>query len=660
MNELPLKEISINELFVIGEKNCIYEVPIYQRNYAWEKDEISALVQDVYDSYLKDCTSNYFIGTLVSYQKDNNVFEVIDGQQRLTTIYLILKVLGISINYRLTYRSRKKSDQTLLNPSNDKTDINEKDKGIINGYKYANEALNEVDNKHKDNFKEYFLNNVHIIHYQVPKDVDLNHYFEVMNSRGEQLEKHEIVKAKLMQHLSDNDKIKFNAIWNACSQMSVYVQQNINAQNVFYGDKFLLETFDNLQIVSSDAEKHFSILNIIQSGNSADIKEEKVKNDQFQPIIDFPNFLLIILKIKRLEDDDFIPQNFNLDDKFLLNEFEEKYQFNEQRVKDFAYKMLKARFFLDNYNVHHTEDDEKYGNNPWILRFLKKDGYKYIPENLLGNTPEQDKLVHLLSMFEVSFTARQRKNYLFYILLYLLNNKTDTSGYSIFVEKMADRYFNNVYLNKTNLNEINTPNPNSFDSEILNSNTLDNSELPKRTADDFINIYGDGSQKTAGVPLFVFNYLDFKIWELYETRLRGERIKESSFKRKEFFDILGCEDFGLKIFDDFYFSRTRRSLEHFYPQATANGEDGHLDENKINCFGNFAMISASANSMGSNWDPQTKIDHYLKDASGKINRIGVSSLKFMIMMQMCKDHGKWDFEDIKLHQSKMVEIMLFE
>ena len=137
-------------------------------------------------------------------------------------------------------------------------------------------------------------------------------------------------------------------------------------------------------------------------------------------------------------------------------------------------------------------------------------------------------------------------------------------------------------------------------------------------------------------------------------------MKESSLERKEFFDILGCEDFGLKIFDDFYFSRTRRSLEHFYPQATADGKDGHLDENQINCFGNFAMISASANSMGSNWDPQTKIDHYLKDASGKINRIGVSSLKFMIMMQMCKDHGKWDFEDIKLHQSKMVEIMLFE
>lgn len=664
MNEVPLKEININELFVKGEKNYTYEVPIYQRNYAWEKDEISALVQDIYDSYKKDSASNYYIGTLVSYPKGDNIFEVIDGQQRLTTIYLILKALNITINNRLTYRARKKSDKTLINPSDDKTDVNQKDQGIIKGYKYANDALNEIDNEQKEQFKHFFLNNVHIIHYQVPKDVDLNHYFEVMNSRGEQLEKHEIVKAKLMQHLSNDDKIKFNAIWEACSQMNVYVQHNLNADGVFDRDKFLLDNFDNLSISNRNTEKHLSISDIIQNGNYSDIKEEKVKNDQFQPIIDFPNFLLIVLKIMRLDDNGFNPQKFNLDDKFLLEEFEMNYKFNEQKVKDFAYKLLKARFFLDNYVVHHAEVDDKYGNNPWILRFVKKEGYKYIPENLLGNTPEQDKLVHLLSMFEVSFTARQRKNYLFYIIDYLTyNDNINKSDYIIFVEKLAERYFFNVYLDKTKLNQINTPEPGSFDSVILDQEAVENAKyfttkLNVKTPNDFAEIYGNGLEITAGVPLFVFNYLDFKIWKYYLEH--GKGTDEKSVARKNFFDKLGCKDFGLKIFDEFYFSRTRRSLEHFYPQATANGKDGQLDENQINCFGNFAMISASANSMGSNWDPQTKIDHYLKDASGKVNRVGVSSLKFMIMMQMCKDHGKWDFDKIKQHQEKMVEMLLFE
>ena len=47
---LPLKEISINELYNSSNK-VIYEVPIYQRNYAWEKDEIATLIQDTYDAY---------------------------------------------------------------------------------------------------------------------------------------------------------------------------------------------------------------------------------------------------------------------------------------------------------------------------------------------------------------------------------------------------------------------------------------------------------------------------------------------------------------------------------------------------------------------------------------------------------------------------------
>ena len=71
------------------------------------------------------------------------------------------------------------------------------------------------DEKSMECFKKFFLDRVHIIHYQVPKDIDLNHYFEIMNSRGEQLEKHEIIKARLMSVLQDlDDKSKFNAISN--------------------------------------------------------------------------------------------------------------------------------------------------------------------------------------------------------------------------------------------------------------------------------------------------------------------------------------------------------------------------------------------------------------------------------------------------------------
>jgi hypothetical protein len=146
--------------------------------------------------------------------------------------------------------------------------------------------------------------------------------------------------------------------------------------------------------------------------------------------------------------------------------------------------------------------------------------------------------------------------------------------------------------------------------------------------------------------------------------MRGEKLKNDSKERSEFFKRLGCNDFGLKIFEQFYFSRTRRSLEHYYPQANATGKNGALDANQINCLGNYAMIGSEMNSSGSNWSPKTKLDHYL-DSSGKIKQISVASIKFMIMMQTCKDNQngreagpEWIFQDIIEHQSKMLAIML--
>ena len=73
-----------------------------------------------------------------------------------------------------------------------------------------------------------------------------------MNSRGEQLEKHEIVKAKLMEKLDTDDERKaFNRIWECCSEMSVYVQQNLDGikpEDIFGKtlDGFIPESFADI------------------------------------------------------------------------------------------------------------------------------------------------------------------------------------------------------------------------------------------------------------------------------------------------------------------------------------------------------------------------------------------------------------------------------
>jgi len=671
--QLPLKEVSIEQLFMGAEK-CIYEIPIYQRNYAWEKDEITALVQDVYDAYKKNPKVPYYIGTLVSYHKGDRVFEVIDGQQRLTTILLVLEALDIHPSNRLAYRARKKSDDTLKSiPS---FNVEEKDRGIENGYRHVKTAIGDsVPDEDLSGFKTYFREQVHIIHYQVPKDIDLNHYFEIMNSRGEQLEKHEIVKANLMERLStDEERQLFNRIWESCAEMSVYVQQNledVKTEDIFGNTlcDFLPKSFGEIQEKyrnnkkkGTDAERKITLQEILKAEERtewAQSNAEAERKDSFQPIIDFPNFLLIVLKISRMSEPDFNPLKFNLDDKELLNEFDQA-KMDYEKVKAFAFNLLKCRFLLDNYVVHHSKEDDTLDSNPWKLQVWQKDQEtrKGQLRNLSDDRHLQERMAHLLSMFEVSFTARQRKNYLFYCLLYLSKDSNrNIPVYADYLESLAERYFYEVYLDNCKLNSINTPLPGSFDEAILSGNALKQGIIPHKDRSVFITIYGDGRQASRGIPLFIFNYLDYKLWRLYDADLRGESVKEVSRERKLFFDRLGCGDFGLKLFDQFYFSRTRRSLEHYYPQANATGLDGALNEDQINCFGNYAMIGSEANSSGSNWSPKTKLDHYL-DPSGKISQISVASLKFMIMMQICKDNQEWSFEEIEGHQEKMVSILI--
>lgn len=85
-----------NHKFTIEEafRDCFYIVPDYQREYIWSDKEVGKLLEDIDDEIGGSSTSEYFIGTiLVSPTAQKNHYEVIDGQQRLTTFFLILCAL---------------------------------------------------------------------------------------------------------------------------------------------------------------------------------------------------------------------------------------------------------------------------------------------------------------------------------------------------------------------------------------------------------------------------------------------------------------------------------------------------------------------------------------------------------------------------------------
>ena len=133
----------------IFNSGAYYEIPLYQRAYAWEDKEIGQLIEDINDIKVDGKTTvqpNYYIGTLIVSKQDNEEkYEVVDGQQRLTTLYLLFNYLGIETKPTLTFACREKSNYSLRNIKNVIDIINEN----IEAIKYKddnNEFEHSIEN----------------------------------------------------------------------------------------------------------------------------------------------------------------------------------------------------------------------------------------------------------------------------------------------------------------------------------------------------------------------------------------------------------------------------------------------------------------------------------------------------------------------------------
>ena len=133
--------LSVNRLL----NEDTYAIPLYQRNFAWTYDEIEQLLNDVADA-VQENRDNYYIGTLVV-NKENNIFKIIDGQQRTTALNLIALALKHEFGFdrleavNLTFPARQKSNKNIKDLFA-KQEISEDDENeLTRGYRYAKDAL---------------------------------------------------------------------------------------------------------------------------------------------------------------------------------------------------------------------------------------------------------------------------------------------------------------------------------------------------------------------------------------------------------------------------------------------------------------------------------------------------------------------------------------
>ena len=612
-----------------------YIIPIYQRNFEWGESEIRQLILDIYDYSVDNYDKDYYIGTLIVYDRKNN-FEIIDGQQRLTTLCILLslikneyedkykKYITENYNLNLTFDSRKNSTETLktlFNKNKNYTEkyISENSNSITEGYIICKKVLSEILNKDNEyKFFKYLFENVKILRVLVLEDTDLNHYFEIMNSRGEQLEKHEILEARLLEKLdNENDKFIFNLIWEACSNMESYIQLGFKKDlrdRIFKNDLNTLISKEELYSIdykynnlNIDKETK-TIEDIIKlENNISDFENDKEDNEEqelFNSIINFPNFLLHVLKIQVSYKNEYMPLYDNrlekdktpLDDKRLLETFNIFLENGDKEkiknfVKSFGYNLLKIKFLFDKYIIKRELKSDNWSLKQLKLSENKKSNYYKYTFSENDNNEEYDtginkKILMLLSMFHTSYPTLVYKNWLNYVLKYLFREKNiNAEDYKNKLKNLAKERYKKIIEN---------------DEDILNEGT--------------------------DVPHFIFNYLDYLLWE------------DDNYKK---LNISIDDNISLKI-NNFKFT-FRSSVEHYYPQNPLSGET--LKEDMLNNFGNLCLISRSKNSKLSNSLPRAKKEHYINN--------DIDSIKQAIMMS----YNNWGEEEIKKHGKEMKKLL---
>lgn len=634
-----------------------YIIPLYQREYAWGEKQIVRLIEDISDA---ENVNKYYIGTLIVSERNDKKLEVIDGQQRLTTLFLLLNCLEETTKKHLTFECRDRSNYTLENiqkavEGKNGLDEKQQEDNIVKGVEIIKRTL-EKEEKSNDGFIDTLkkkLKKVILFQIIVPKHTDLNRYFEIMNTRGEQLAQHDILKAHLMKDLESDERARFARIWDACSDMDGYVQMHFSPKRrkILFGDDWnkmpeednIWPQHNSLSTQQSgntqEAKNNWTIEGIlkqteVQTSTEIESKEERTR---FESIIDFPHFLLHTLKVylrKNGISDDDVNINKQLDDKKLTDNFDavETYlgEKNNYQSGDFARKfivcLLQTRFTFDQYIIkrEYTSKNEA-EDGEWSLKTLyaskrQKGNNKttyYKNSTFIGKGSRNQESVNkylckenlmIQSALRVSYTSPKEMHWITELLK------------DLYVVK-RDNIFTDEY-------------PKSIAKDMGDEILTFTENIAAKAVNSFIgNDKQDDKWKESGTatPHILFNYLDYLLWK-----------KEP------------------QKFNDFIFE-FRNSVEHWFPQHPSDGTIKPWDDDSwgitadqkstVDRLGNLCLVQRNVNSRFTNNSPASKKTMW-EDST-----IKKGSLKLRLMSEATKDDNEWRTTACAKHEEAMIKIL---
>ena len=194
---------SLRAIADLGGKNFI--VPSYQRSYRWGEREIQALLQDIWDFAQMQNQSDFYCLQPVVVKNNKEKYRIIDGQQRLTTIFLIIKFLENKDFFNISYETRLNSTKFLQNIQ-DKTQKEDENIDFYHFHKAYEVIQDFFNNKNinKDKFLKILLNKCKILWYEIAPKENENEVFIRLNIGKIPLVEAENIKALF---LSKNDEL---------------------------------------------------------------------------------------------------------------------------------------------------------------------------------------------------------------------------------------------------------------------------------------------------------------------------------------------------------------------------------------------------------------------------------------------------------------------
>ena len=303
-------------------KKLKFEIPFYQRAYSWKKQDIEKLINDI------NTKDGHYLGNIVV-KKNDDKFIVIDGQQRLTTIYIIFMALKEK-QFELDYEIDSGDGEKLKN-----FDINE--------HRYINQQILEAINFVKNNktlceisFKEK-LNSAIFTMTIIPENIKATEYFELVNTKSIQLENHQVLKARFLSNIKDN-YAGIARKWDMISNMDEKYKDQVKNNNKYIqcGE---LETINVLLNKTYKEEQ----------------KAQTKTNSVAKSLVKFPVFLLLALKVFVVKKELKIDIIINKDK--LLGEFDKVFKEEANIYSEFIKFLEDMRNKFDEFA--YRDDDMK-------------------------------------------------------------------------------------------------------------------------------------------------------------------------------------------------------------------------------------------------------------------------------------------------------------